>query len=396
LSNSVPSNVKLLIYFISIGTVGYGFLLVVIAAYLPEVGINSGTVGAILAINGLASGLGSIPLGMLSDRINRKFILVPGTLVATASFLIFALTTQIDILYIGALLSGLSEGTIVSTWNAIIADKTDLGNRDSALSLSFVVTTLSLGLGSFIPLFLPYFENSLDLSSVLIHNYSLIFFAIANLISPIALAVILKDYHSLPRIVEGEKSKGNGNLGMILKFSGIFSLVGIGGGLIIPLLPTWLFLRFQISDTYSGPLIGVAYIGMSFASLLSPRLSRRFGSVASIVLTEGLSSIFMFSLAFVGNAVLGGVFIVLRSTLMNMSAPLADSFLMGIVHQDERGIASALSSVVLRLPGSVTTFIGGLILESGNYGLPFIIAGFFYVATFSLFYFTFRNVKPMG
>ena len=85
----------------------------------------------------------------------------------------------------------------------------------------------------------------------------------------------------------------------------------------------------------------------------------------------------MFSLAVVGDPGLAGVFIVVRATLMNMSAPLADSFLMGIVHQEERGLASALSSVVLRLPTSVTTFIGGMILQSGYYGLPFLLAGFF-------------------
>ncbi len=81
---------------------------------------------------------------------------------------------------------------------------------------------------------------------------------------------------------------------------------------------------------------------------------------------------------------------------MNMSSPLMDSYLMGIVVPEQRGFASSVNSVIWRIPNSITTFAGGVILASGNFVLPFILAGAFYAVAISLFYPTFRNVKPLG
>jgi hypothetical protein len=52
--------------------------------------------------------------------------------------------------------------------------------------------------------------------------------------------------------------------------------------------------------------------------------------------------------------------------------------------------------VIWRIPNSVTTIVGGVILASGNYMLPFLLAGAFYAVSISLFYPTFRNVKPLS
>jgi predicted MFS family arabinose efflux permease len=66
---------------------------------------------------------------------------------------------------------------------------------------------------------------------------------------------------------------------------------------------------------------------------------------------------------------------------------------MSIIEPDERGFASSINSVIWRIPNSVTTIIGGAILASGDYILPFLLATAFYLAGVPLFYFTFRNTK---
>jgi len=81
---------------------------------------------------------------------------------------------------------------------------------------------------------------------------------------------------------------------------------------------------------------------------------------------------------------------------MNMSSPLADSFLMGIVPSEQRSLASAVNSLVWRLPNSVTTIFGGRIMASGNYGLPIFLATGLYVIGITGFYGVFRDVKPAG
>jgi predicted MFS family arabinose efflux permease len=89
----------------------------------------------------------------------------------------------------------------------------------------------------------------------------------------------------------------------------------------------------------------------------------------------------------------GGLYIV-RAMLMNMANPLSDAFLMGIVTKEERGLASAINSIVWRLPHSATTVVGGILLGMGLYSEPFFLASLFYAVSVALFYVLFRGVDP--
>lgn len=53
-----------------------------------------------------------------------------------------------------------------------------------------------------------------------------------------------------------------------------------------------------------------------------------------------------------------------------------------------------MNSLVRRLPNSITTVVGGVILASGDYALPFLLATPFYVIGISGFYGVFRRTKP--
>ena len=123
-------------------------------------------------------------------------------------------------------------------------------------------------------------------------------------------------------------------------------------------------------------------------------MARRYGPVRAIVMATGTSTAFLLSLAFVTSPVVAAGFYLVRAALMNMSAPIADSFLMGIVPPEQRGLASAVNSIIWRLPNSITTVFGGILMQAGNYDLPIFLATAFYAAFVSGFYAVFRNVKP--
>jgi predicted MFS family arabinose efflux permease len=67
---------------------------------------------------------------------------------------------------------------------------------------------------------------------------------------------------------------------------------------------------------------------------------------------------------------------------------------MGIVTQEERGLASAINTVVWRLPNSISTIIGGILLASGIFDLPFYIATALYMVAIGIFYSQFKNIRP--
>ena len=209
---------------------------------------------------------------------------------------------------------------------------------------------------------------------------------------PIALFFLLRDVHETLRTREARR-KGM-SWKPLLKFSGLNGLIGLGAGFFIPLVATWLFLKYSVPDAWSGPLLAVSNITIGISAVGSAALARRYGPVRAIVMAQGLSTVFLLSLAFLGSPAVAAGFYLVRAALMNMSAPIADSFLMGIIAPEQRGLASAVNSIIWRLPNSVTTIVGGILMGAGNYDLPIFLATFFYVIAIAGFYAVFRNVTP--
>jgi MFS family permease len=399
---SVPTRVKLLILTQLLNTLGFGYFMIYLSGYLVEVKVlDAAGVGIIFGIESLVMIAGGIPLGVLSDRRERKWFLIVGNLLLPPMMLIFALTNDFSLFLVAALLAGLGEAASLSSWNAIIADQTDTGNRDAAFSLSFIVSNVGISAGLALPLAMPVLEDAWGMSPAQVHSGALLLLGVASIFVPLALWALLRNYHEKPR--QEEETKGKGDLRLLLKFSGMNGLIGLGAGLIMPLMATWLLYKFSVSNTFSGPYLALSGMTIAFAAVGSSRLSKRFGLFKAILMTAGSSTVFMFSMAFIPNLFLAGGVYIIRASLMNMASPLMDSYLMGIIHPGRRGLASAIAAIVWRLPNSLSTILGGFILATGYntgnhflYDVPWLGAVAFYVAGITLLYINFRNVQTKG
>jgi MFS family permease len=399
---SIPTKVRLLIFTQILNTFAFGYFLIYLTAYLVEIKVvDAYGVGLILGLQTIVVILAGIPLGILSDRTGRKKFLIFGNSLLPPTIIIFALTHDFAWYLFASVLGGFAEASSLGSWNAIIADQTDLRNRDSAFSLSFIVSNVFLSAGFALPLALPALQSALGMGPEALHSEALLVLGLANISVPFFIWALLRDYKEQPPLKK--EGDGTGELRLLLKFSGLNGIIGLGAGLIIPILGTWFLYKFAVPDTYSGPFLALSSLTIAFAAVASPRLSKRYGLFNSILLTAGSSTFFMFSLAFIGNVYLAGSVYLVRASLMNMAAPLIDSYLMGVVTPGRRGLGSALAAIVWRLPNSVTTVLGGYILylglTSGNqfyYDVPWLGASALYVVGISLLYLNFRNVRPTG
>ena len=142
---AVPVRVKWLILLMSFSSLAAGYFWVATSAYLPQAGVPAGTVGLILAVNGVAFMVTAIPLGILADRTGRKRILLGGLLGMTPALLVYALTTDVTTCCLASAIAGVSEGAFLTTWNALIADMTGGEGRREAFALSFIVMAADHG-----------------------------------------------------------------------------------------------------------------------------------------------------------------------------------------------------------------------------------------------------------
>ncbi len=392
--SGIPSTVKWLIYLSSFGTVSYGYLVILISAYLPEpeVGLTSADVGLLLGVMGVTFVVFAVPIGILADRKGRKWILIAGMAGTVPPIFVFSMTQDMAYLILASVMMGATESAFMASWNALIADLTTKENRNAAFALSFVVGTAMFGLGFALPLAFPWLESTYGWDSYSVHMNALIILGLMTVISPVAYYWLLKDLKE--ELKPGKSFIRGKSLRILLKFSGVNSTIGLGAGFIIPLIPTWLFLKFGVPDTYSGPLLAVSSITMGFAAVVSTGLAKKYGMIRAIVLTQAMSTVFMFSLAFIPDAAVASAVYLVRAALMNMAVPLLDSFLMGIVSKEERGLASAINAIVWRLPNSASTVAGGYMLAAGEFEAPFYVATALYAVGVTLFYKMFKDVKP--
>src|SRR5256885_12428347 len=109
-SSEIPRKVRWIIYVNAAGGVGFGYLMIFITAYYPQIGIGSGTIGLILGAEGAAMVICAVPLGIYSDRRGRKGPLLVASAVLPPTVLVFAFTTELQWLVLAAVVAGGAAG----------------------------------------------------------------------------------------------------------------------------------------------------------------------------------------------------------------------------------------------------------------------------------------------
>lgn len=389
----IPQEAKLLVYATLLPSVAYGMFYTDLAYFLTAVqGLSDFIMGSIVAIMGVSMVVAGIPLGMLADKYGRRKVLIAGNILASTSLPIFALTADPLILAMAAILQGISEGAASVATGALLADKCDATKRNSAFALSAFAGSTAFAVGSAAIFFVEVFQG-LGFDQKESH---VILFVILAVLSGASTLIMLKitESKSIKRAKTGIKDllpKKSG--GVLAKYVLTGATIAFGAGLVIPLMTRWFDLRYGIPDTVSGLLLGWTSFVIGLATLVAPYLAKRFGLVNAVVATQGASTLFMFATPLPPHFIVAGAVYTVRAFLMNMSSPLAQSMIMGLVEDSERGAASGISSAFWRLPNALSSWIGAWIMGIGLLYEPFYLATLFYLISITLFWFFFRKTK---
>jgi len=390
---NTPKEIKYLIYASIMPSVAYGLIFTDISYFLTIVqGVTAEFTGLVISSMGISTFVASIFLGMVADVYGRKKLLVMGNILASIILVVFVLTTDPILLITAAILEGISEAAVLTSSSALLADKADDNKRTNVFSLYGFVQSIAFGLGSFaIPSIIIFefagFSNRE--SHILLYSLIAILSGVFTLIMlRVSESKILKKHGSGVKNLLPGKSKV-----VLLKFTFSSAVLAFGAGMVVPLMAYWFNLQYGISDIISGPILAISSLLIALAILVAPYLAVRLGLVKSIVLTQAVSTVFMFVIPFSPNYAIAGFLYSMRALLMNMASPLSQSMIMGLVAEDERGAASGISGALWRLPNALSTFIGAWLMGIGLLAEPFLIAGLFYILSIILFWIYFRKVK---
>ncbi len=377
-----------------------GLFFSTLTVFLLLQGIDLATSGLMLTAFGIISATSTLLFGGLADRYGRKKFVITGGVLASLSIASFGIVPAkgpmgLPLLFGAALLGGLSEAMYASSWGAMLADKATDAKRTSAFSLSFFISTISFAVGGFSASILGPLDSLYHVDIVTGHRYLFVSVAAISLIGTAIVSRVSESVTTKPT-AEGFHLLPRKSLRAVSRYAVAGILIASGAGMVVPLIQGWAYLRFSVADDVSAPILGgVNSLVMGVANLVTPRMAKKFGTVRTIVLTQASSTIFLFSTPFAPTFAVASVVFITRSMLMMMSNPTEQSLLMGLVSEDERSSASAITAALWRLPNSFSTAIGGFLMGLGGFylSLPFFLCTALYLSSISYFWFAFKDVK---
>jgi hypothetical protein len=204
---------------------------------------------------------------------------------------------------------------------------------------------------------------------------------------------------ALLQLLEGRTSSNSRRVAVsswsrIAQFATVFAFTGFGLGVLVQLLPTWFALRYGASESAVGFWMAVSNFATIVSIPLIPQLVTRRGTVstavASAIIGAFVLALMPFSSAFETAAALFAI----RSVVVGISWAVVQSYLMGVVNENERATAYAITYTAWGVAVSLGTLIGGELLMVGMLNLPFVAAVISYLASSAALQLFFRKIKP--
>ncbi|MGZ4030930.1 MAG: MFS transporter, partial [Tumebacillaceae bacterium] len=122
---------------------GFGIIIPVLPFFAQQIGASPGQLGLLMAVYSLTQFLFAPLWGGLSDRIGRKPVMLIGIFGLALSFFLFAVATQLWMLFAVRILAGLLSSANMPTVMAYVADITTPEQRGRGMGM----IGMSIGLG---------------------------------------------------------------------------------------------------------------------------------------------------------------------------------------------------------------------------------------------------------
>ena len=394
----LDSNAKHLMLAAGLLDWGGGYFLVARPIYLYAVGFSAITVGALISLQLFLGMVLSIPVGMASDAFGRKRFVVFGLLLDAVGAFLFFYSSSLVALVVAQVLFAVVNAAAGSPFMALFTDSTTSGNRNNLFALLGFIVGISMAVGGYASWLMAPLEGLLGVGYLGGFRLLFLLVSLTSLAGGAFVALSVSESRERSGQREGFSLRGmvklpRKSMGVVKRFS-IIGFTGFGAGLLIPLLPLWFNVRFEVDISVTGPLFGSIFLVTAFASLFTPAMARKRGSVFTIVATQLSAIALLVSMPFAPNYFYAGALMVARSTLANMAGPIMSSFTMGLVHPEERATASSIIQLFDNIPRAYGPTVNGYLLSLGMIDLPFYITALLYLVSSSLFYFFFRHVRP--
>ena len=172
---------------------------------------------------------------------------------------------------------------------------------------------------------------------------------------------------------------------------GVNALNGFSLGLYAPLMAYWFSLRFGKGPGAIGLAMGGGYLLAGLFSLASAPLTRRIGTVRTVIVGRGAGLIFTLLIPLMPTFLLAVLVHLLRVASNQGTIGARQALSVGLVGEARRGLAASLHNVSMQIPQSVGPAVGAAFLSHGLLGTPFYLGALLQGGYLYLYYRAFEG-----
>ena len=384
----------------------YGFLSVVLALYLTEVGLSEGQTGLLLSLTLAGDASVTLWITTSADRIGRRRMLILGALLMLLAGGFFLLTRDPLLLTFAAIVgvispSGNEIGPFLSIEQAGLAQLVPNERRTDVfawynLAGSFATACGALGGGWLATGLQNNGLTALASYQVVLGGYALAGLALVACFLSLSSAVEVVGEGSPqpagPRPTMGlHKSRG-----VVVRLSSLFALDAFAGGLIVQaMIAYWFHVQYGVEAGVIGSIFFGANILAGISALLAVPMARKIGLINTMVFTHIPSNVLLMLVPLMPNLPLAIVVLLARFSISQMDVPTRQSYTMAVVDPDERSAAAGVTAIARSVGASFAPVLTGLFFSvPALLSAPFFVSGGLKIVYDLLLFRAFRTVKP--
>jgi MFS family permease len=379
----------------------HGTSLVLVNLYFLAVGIPIEFIGLRLLLGGIAGALFSVPAGIVSDRIGRKWSFIIGDGIGAALYLITIFSVDQPILLVTGVLAAIAGTLHGVSEPAFMAENSESRERVHLFSVATGLRTFSAMVGSLLGGFVPLLAAGLA-DKVTLYRAS-IFIGIFIWALSLIPALMLRGKDSPSERAPSGLRNLFANVrhpALVWQLVAISGVVALGFGFVGPLFNVFFSEGLHAHTHDIGLTFASGEFFVAIAALAAPFLVARMTKVQAIVGTRLLAVPFIILISLsptVGTAAtvltVAGFAYVVRIVLANAGAPIVEAFSMEILDPSERGTMVGLRSAASQTLSGAGAFLGSRLMAGGDYVTPFIVMATLYGLSAVLFWVWFRPLE---
>lgn len=380
----------IILFTVFLDVLGIGLIIPVLPFYVESFNVSGIVITSLFAVFALFSFFSSPILGMLSDRIGRRPVLLVSLASSAIGWMVFAFSHTIFGLFLGRIIDGSAAGNISTAQSYLIdisKDKKEqtknLGLIGAVFGIGFIIGPLVGGTLSSISMKLP--------------------FIVVGIMATINTILA---YFFLPETNHDR----NINRISLNPFSPIIK--ALKNKKVLPLYLAWLFFGIAVSLNQSIFALYIARV-FSWTVIASGLLMALTGVIISInqafllkkvwlkYFKESFLMIWMLVPFAIGYLIMAMPFkfaflfgLIVTALGHSVMRVVMTSQIIGFSNKNEQGEMMGILASIMSLSMILGPLLGGAVYEIGP-SLPFILAGVILFITFIFVYKTYKNVKQI-